>query len=153
MCYSSQVYKPCIYLGLLFFSQSLHPTAHAERIIRGAARKGEVNPQRAASYPPRAQVNTWEDRASETLKKGGFTGNGRCTQSRLSALAARQSWLRNRVLFAVCYNNETPNQIQRFKKISTSQSFSLEMAKFSPLRSEGKILNSVRWDQRHLERV
>lgn len=57
MHYSSQAYKSGIYLGLLFLPQSLHAAAHAERVIRGAAGEGEVDPQCAASHPPGAQVN------------------------------------------------------------------------------------------------
>lgn len=92
--YSSLVYRSCIHLGLPFLPQSVHSTAHAERIIRGAAGKGKVNPQRAASHPPRAQVNKYTgSQGRRETKERGFPGSAHCAQPQLADRQGWRAWL------------------------------------------------------------
>lgn len=145
MHYSSQVYKSDIYLRLLFFLElALDSACWADHLRGSQRRKGQFSACSTISAKSAGKY-TGRQGCRET-KERSFTGSTTDPWS-----GGRPGWRAEFCLLMATVIKLT----MRFKESKhLSKTLPLVMiAKFSLLRSEGKMLNFVRWDQRQVDRL
>lgn len=148
MYYSSQVYRSRIYLGFLFFfflEPALDSACWADHLRGSLQRKGQfsvcsiISARSAGKYTRRQSCRENKERS--------FAGYGLGAPPQLADRRAGGT------LFYLLMATMKPTiRFKESKKKNLSKTFSLVMVRFLLLRSEGKILQFVRWAQRHLNK-
>lgn len=125
-----------------FLELALDSACWADHLRGSQQRKGQfsvcsiISAKSAGKYTGRQGCRETKERS--------FTGNALCVQP---WLADRRGW---GTLF--CLLMATMMKLTKIQK-NLAKTFSLVMAKFLLLRSEGKILKFSRWDQKHLNKL
>lgn len=146
MYYSSQGYRSCIYLGLLFFfplELALDSACWADHLRASQQRKGQFSVYSIISAKS-AGKHTRRQSCRET-KERSFSGNALWAQPRLADRRAG-------ALFYLLMATITKLTI-RFKEAKKSfKTLFLGDGQILTFKTRRKILQFARWDQRHLNK-